>query len=1497
MKGMMRFMRKYGMAVKTLLLLILTVFLLSVSVSANGEQDNEADLYDDTEFTHGENLIYNGDFEKKDSDGLPEGWHISQYRNEGGISEYAVVEDPEHGSVAEVWNMDVNDARLEQYVPVEPDTIYCLSGYIWAENVGGGHGANFSIDQVYSFSEEVFETYGEWQYVEYYGVTGPDQHQITVFARVGGYGGESTGKARFDGLSLREVYDEAEVVDLAYWYQDNELQQEDDSEPYEEEFSSYADNKPVPTGDGSNKYYTVYEYYADRKISNVSTSRAFLILAGTGWLAVFMFFAFFFRGGKRTQLIRTRGELWYFIPALLLAFAARIVISYHVEGYAVDVGCFDAWGRIMREQGAMRFYPYLKENGYFCDYPPLYVYILGLNSQIVSWTGADDAWRRVIFRLIPSICDVASCWLLYRYARRKTPEQIHRVCAVLILFALNPAAILNSAGWGQIDSVLCLMLLMVALCAVEGKWQAALPIYALSVLVKPQALILGILGLLYIILTWIRQKESRKPILYGVLFSVLSMAAVILPFGFYQPFGWLIERYRETLNSYQYASVNTANFYYLLGGNWDGIGNEANIAAPLILSLGCGIYGICWRASGRRKPYSWIESVLAMDFAFLFAVLAVMKASWGTVGTVAMVFSFIITFSFALRKKETRFLPFAGALLFLLLYVFGVKMHERYVFPAIFLLAAAWVVLRDRRILYLIGLFSLTLFINEGIILDNSIRIGPDFGHLLSDTKVIVRYGEDTTRYFLPHTVVFADILSFLNIGGVIYAIVIGYSMFSGERDGTDRFTAPIPFPDRIPRKRSPLDYHPDNSLHWNRIDSIILAAVIAVYSVITLTTLGSTKAPQNGWTSSGPDEEIIFDLGENNPNVNILYFGRISVSDPTDFTFSQSNDMKKWSQEVSAKMDYGEYWKWQYAVSSYSTEDGGRSYSQSLSGILRFQCRYIKLRAGRTGLRLNEIIFVNENGEPVEAKIAARTGGNPESVYYSDPDNLLDEQDTMESLPGVAGEKNGNNRSLLPSWWNSTYFDEIYHARTAYEFLHPEEIRHSYYSQPEPYESTHPPLGKLLMSASIAVFGMTPFGWRFAGALAGILMLPGIYLLAKQLTKKTSAAALAVILMALDCMHLTQTQIATIDSFPVLFIMFAYFFMLRYIQTDVARQPLRRTLIPLGLSGLFMGLAIASKWIGIYAGAGLALLFAWHGLRTIRISREAKRMAESGSVSPAEREQLLPYLPSAEPVSMPAFRKLYYICHWCVLFFVFIPAGIYLLSYIPYLAPRDNIHSVTDYLKAVWDCQLGMFSYHSEPMRGMDHPFYSPWYEWPVILKPMYYAARQYLNSRTKVSYSIYCIGNPIVWWSAIPALAYCVLRWMKAHCYQVSLGYNLPASRKKLFRPDIMNPVHLTARTYENRISFVLIGFLTAYLPWVLVPRGTYIYHYFASVPFMILFVCLFIHEFSQNDKGKYWFLWISLAVLSLTAFLVFFPYASGIAVSTSWLDMGAKVLRIGH
>ena len=1364
----------------------------------------------------GGNLILNGDFASADADGIPAEWYTDAYITTAGYTKFALAEGegPDGTAAVMIKNMGDNDARYAQEVPVEPETVYCLSGYIRADGVEKGRGANLSIEGLYAFSESVYDTHGEWQYIEYYGETGPDQYSLTVYARLGGYSGESTGTAWFSDIRLRAVDSIPDDVIADLWCAQDYSDDEDD----------YADEEDDGTG---------------------TPAWPKLVVIALCWAIAVLGVVYYYRDGKRVRPELGEENTPFFFPLLFLAFGARIIVSYFTEGYMVDVNCFLSWGHTMAVNGPAQFYQATS----FCDYPPLYTYVLGINSALSSALHADAGWTRVIFRLIPSLCDVLSCVILRNVIRKHHGRSTLYTDLILILFAFNPAAALNSAAWGQMDSVLCLMLVLVAVFAMEGgwKWAFAIPVYALSVLVKPQALMLGFLGLAFMVIALVKDpKKNLVQMAVGMGAGILALVIGILPFGIRQEFGWLIRQYSQTLSSYPYATVNTANLYYLVGGNWSKIANSAHFAAPVFFALLSAAYGAAWFMLRKERKNTWIETALSGAFTAWFILCAALGFSWAYCGAAAMAFAFLVVISFGVRRGDMKMLPYLGALLFILLYVFGVKMHERYLFPALFLLICAWAAVKDRRIIRLLILFTVTLFINEGIVLDNSMRLGSTMGHLNTDTTAL------------------ADILSVLNVFGALYGIFLGFRMLRGEEPAEVR-ALPHFLPIRtLMRERSPLNYRPDRSLHWNIRDTVILAAITVAFSAVSLLTLGSTRAPQTAWTSSGFDEQVVFDLGENRQDVRILYFAQVSRY---DFSFAQSEDGENWSEETWAQMDQGQCWKWKYVTRSRENSQGGRDYYNSPDYVVAFRGRYIRLTSQQIGLTLNEVLFRDAEGNVIPAQIVSHTGAADDSELYCDPAALMDEPDTLEDVPKLFAGDNGN-KAAEPGWWNSTYFDEIYHARTGFEFL----------KGTTPYETSHPPLGKVLISWCIALFGMTPFGWRFAGAMAGILMLPGIYLLAKQLTKKTLIASLACALMALDCMHLTQTQIATIDSFPVLFIIFAYFFMLRYTQTDIVREPLKRSLVPLAFSGLFMGLSVASKWIGIYAGIGLALLFAWHGIRHIRIGREA--MVPAGGLSAAEAGALKPYLADAKGRSRPELYRLTAISLWCVLFFVIVPIAVYLLSYIPYMAYNKHLHGIGDYLSAVWKSQQGMLSYHSTPGLGMDHPFYSPWYEWPVIGKPMYYATESYHAAGAAIRYSIFCFGNPAVWWGGLAAILLCIGRWIREKHYLV---------------PGGDTRWHILSEGYEGKYGFTFLGLMAQYLPWVLVPRGTYIYHYFASVPFLILFICLCFDGWNGRGRTARIIAGGVLAALAAAFFIILFPYASGLAVPTAWLDFGKIFLHI--
>jgi len=1344
-----------------------------------------------------ENLLENGSFEELDRNGMPIGWNRDAYHMDEGYTLFAVdEEDSTDGSYSvSIQNVGENDARYSQTVSVEPESLYCFSGFIRTENVESGHGANLSIEGLYTFSECVHDTSDGWKYIEWYGETGPEQTSVTLYARLGGYSGESTGKAWFDDLSLEKVDEYPGDEAASLWYR--------------EQVISYFDEDADD----------------DQESSGASPAWPRLIMLALGWSLIALLVIQWLRRRKKDLQEGNHSGAALFAAGLGFAFLLRMIIAYFVIGYMVDVNCFTSWGNTMLKYGPAGFYPETN----FCDYPPAYTYVLGLNALICrAFPEINPGMSRIVHRFIPCLCDIISCILLDRFfARREKTISSFARRIVLLLLAFHPVLILNSAAWGQMDSAFTLLLILVAIWALEGKWELSLPSYMLAVLVKPQALMLGFLGLLAIIIAWKKKWESRRKIIIGIGASFAVLLIIVVPFSLRQDPLWIINQYAGTLASYPYASVNTANFYYLLGGNWKPITAEAPFIASVVLGCLTAAYGAVFYMEGKnRHKYCQIEAALSGVFSAGFFLGAFLHVSWSQIGAASMVFAFVIVLSLYIRRGEITLLPYLGGLLFLLLYVFGVKMHERYIFPAFLFFGFAYGLHRDRRILTVLLLLTCTSFINEGIVLDNSIRLGSSMGHLNQDTHVL------------------AMILSSLNILITVYAVWIGLKICLAQEIETTVQTSILK------------DTAQGNGLNWKRRDSLILTAIVIVYSLICFSTLGSARAPQTAWTSTELTENVVLDLGEKIDSFSMLYFSRVSKY---DFSVAVSDNGTDWQDETWAQMDQGQCWKWKYVTDSVALADESRTYGSTRHW---FSGRDIRITAHQINLALCEVLFRDPQGQILKVISARRYEGNPDSSLYSNPEFLIDEQDTFEGLPVIfaseAARTDGEENPAVPqpSWWNSTYFDEIYHARTAWEFL----------NESVPYETSHPPLGKILMSWGVALFGMTPFGWRFAGALAGVLMLVFVYLLAMQMTKRTALAAFACGLMSLDCMHLTQTQIATIDSFPVLFILISYFFMLRFIQTDWRSETWRRILTDLGLCGVSMGLAIASKWIGIYAGAGLAVLFFWHVVR-IFLSPKTVRSIQN------ENDDI-----KAGQKSNEVFKRFTCICLWCILFFVAIPVLIYLLSYIPYFAYR-HFTDLGDYLQAVLNSQQGMLNYHSTPGLGMDHPFYSPWYEWPVIGKPMFYSTKQYIFN-DDLSFSIFSFGNPVIWWGGIPALILCVWRWI----------------RNREENIDLLSSKGIFASLDTNHI-FILIGFLAQYLPWTLVPRGTYIYHYFASVPFLI-FGFLMSAEQAELHSCRTGRL-LRLMVLAAAAgfFVLLFPYASGILAPVSWLDAGKGLLKIWY
>ena len=1229
------------------------------------------------------NLIVNGDFTAV-TDGQPDGWTQGMWVTSPGASYLEVVTLEGGENAVLIENAGANDARYEQVVPVRENATYRLSAKICAEGVQVGMtGANLSFLGVYGTSESVYDTDGAFETVTVYAQTGEGQKEATVCLRLGGYGAENMGKAWFTDVSLEQV----------------------NMVPVGEEVLNIA--PPAPQKEEKEKT----EGSKGAVIPGLfAVSAAYLVFAA--------YVCIKHLGGEARSLEKRQSVL-PFAAGLAAAMIARMILAATVKGYGVDMGCFAAWGGKMASGGPANFY----EPGYFCDYPPAYMLVLGAIAGLANMLGIGlgSAGHEFLLKLVPIACDAAIAVLLYAAARRETNERT--AIGLSLLMAFNPAFVIAGSCWGQIDAVLTAMILLFLLFARAGKWHVAIPVFALAVLSKPQAGLLAPLGVAALCKELI-EKENRakavKSIALGVLLGVLVTAAVVIPFSPNQDSAlWLVDKYLETLGSYDYATLSTGNLMFLLGGNW-----TPNTSRT--------IFGL----------------------------------TFGQLGAGMMVLSFASGIAVYLRGRGRSRLLLASALTLQLLFCLGTKMHERYILPAIALLLLAYIDLRDVRLLLSAILTTVASALNIGAVLAFEHLIAPNLwlGYLIGALQLLA-----------AALTVWAAIGDALGRAPVQLPQGAEKRFFSsGEEDNGEHAESA-----GEARMRREILVGTDHRLHLRKRDFAIMVALTAVYAVVAFYNLGAVTAPQNGYASSAKDEYVVIDLGENHEDFVIYYYGGIS---DTQFSFSVSEDGEMYADEADAFFDRGECFKWQ-ALRTPTYDEAGRVKGTSGS-MLRFSGRYIRVTFKGAGSALWEVAAVNPAGEVIAAVSAAGFGALEGRA--ADPMTLIDEQETVPDKP---------------SYLNSMYFDEIYHGRTGYEHAN---ALHT-------YETTHPPLGKVFMSWCIDLMGMTPFAWRFAGALTGVLMIPAIYLLAMQLLHATKWAALCALLLSADCMHFTQTRIATIDSFPVLFMMLMFLFMARWMQMSFYHQRLRDTFVPLALSGVFMGLAIASKWIGCYGAVGLAVLFFARFFALWRQSVYAKKHQGEDHAFVRAANSFAPN--GAKTIAA------------CFVFFVFVPVIIYCLSYIPYLSAYGEVKWNLRTFERIWDAQVLMFDYHANLVA--EHYFASPWYEWPLIVKPMWFYNADYAGAG--MASSILTFGNPAVWWT----------------------------------------------------------GFLSAYLPWVLVSRLTFIYHYFASVPWIIIATAQMLRYLERRNKKIAYAIGIVLGVAAAALFVAFYPLASGAEASRSWCD----------
>ena len=340
-------------------------------------------------------------------------------------------------------------------------------------------------------------------------------------------------------------------------------------------------------------------------------------------------------------------------------------------------------------------------------------------------------------------------------------------------------------------------------------------------------------------------------------------------------------------------------------------------------------------------------------------------------------------------------------------------------------------------------------------------------------------------------------------------------------------------------------------------------------------------------------------------------------------------------------------------------------------------------------------------------------------------------------------------------------YFDETWYVPAARALLKNGEIL-----RPE-----HPPLGKMLIAAGMALLGDNPLGWRTMSALAGAATLVAIFAWSRALLRESGQALFATVVTLCDGALYVQSRIAMLDVFLMAFgAMALTFFTLALKERDSPR----RALLFANLCGFCLGLASACKLSGLFLWAGMAAILLLIGLlRLWRVRFEDPRPED--------------FYASADWPAITAGGA--------VVAFVAAPLLAYFLAYLPQMIRAGSVVEFFAAQRRMIDIMTGV---------SASHPYASLWYLWPAMTRPVW-ALFQVVGgpaawSAQHPAQSIVGLANPFVFYPGEVAVLFCVWLW--------------------IVRRDV-------------DAMIVAVAFFAQYLPWAVNPKGLeFFYYYFPSI-----------------------------------------------------------------
>ncbi|MBJ7001657.1 phospholipid carrier-dependent glycosyltransferase [Streptomyces sp. CRPSP2-6A1] len=434
-----------------------------------------------------------------------------------------------------------------------------------------------------------------------------------------------------------------------------------------------------------------------------------------------------------------------------------------------------------------------------------------------------------------------------------------------------------------------------------------------------------------------------------------------------------------------------------------------------------------------------------------------------------------------------------------------------------------------------------------------------------------------------------------------------------------------------------------------------------------------------------------------------------------------------------------------------------------------------------------------------------------------------------------------------LLRFWNlgsprAVIFDETYYAKDAWALVHRGfEVNwdknandlvlqtHGHLAIPaDAAYVVHPPVGKYVIGLGELMFGFNPFGWRFMTALLGTLSVLMICRIGRRMFRSTFLGCLAGALLAVDGLHFVMSRTSLLDGVLMFFVVAAFGCLL--IDRDRSRARLAAAL-PVGpdglvrpnaqvadsvrlgwrpwrwAAGLMLGLAIGTKWNGLYILVAFCVMAVLWDVGARRVAG-----ARYPRLAVLKHDLGITFLATV-PVSVAV-----YLLSW--LGWILSPTngtGGYFRNWAITDGRGGTWSFLPDWLRSLWHYEHEVYEFHLH--LDSPHTYQSNPWSWLVLGRPVSYFYESPspgtdgcpADASQKCAREVLALGTPLLWWAACFAIVYILWRWA--------------------FRRDW-------------RAGAIACAIAAGYLPWFLYQERTIFFFYaVVFVPFLCLAVAMMI------------------------------------------------------